>query len=67
MQELNLKLTIDEANHVLEGLGRLPFAQVYSLVAKIQAQAAEQLGQEIDEPGPSQEGSSPTIGTPGDE
>ena len=43
MQEINLKLTVDETNLILEGLGSLPFAKVYALVAKIQGQAAEQL------------------------
>jgi len=43
MQEINLKLTVDEANVILEGLGSLPFAKVYALIAKIQAQAAQQL------------------------
>jgi len=43
MQEINLKVTIDEANLILEGLGNLPFAKVYGLVAKIQEQAAQQL------------------------
>ncbi len=46
MKELNLRLTIDEANLVLEGLGNLPFARVYSLVAKIQGQASRQLNGE---------------------
>ena len=43
MRELNLTITVDEANLVLEGLGNLPFAKVYALVAKIQAQASRQL------------------------
>jgi hypothetical protein len=43
MQEINLKVTIEEANLILEGLGNLPFAKVYALVAKIQEQAASQL------------------------
>jgi len=43
MQEINLKVTIEEANLILEGLGNLPFARVYALVAKIQEQAASQL------------------------
>lgn len=43
MKELNLKVTIDEANLILEGLGSLPFAKVYALVGKIQAQADQQL------------------------
>jgi hypothetical protein len=43
MQEIKLSLTIEEANLVLEGLGNLPFARVYQLVAKVQEQAARQL------------------------
>lgn len=43
MSEITLRLTLDEANLVLEGLGKLPFAEVYQLVAKIQAQASRQL------------------------
>lgn len=43
MQEINLKLTIDEVNAILEGVGALPFAKVYMLVGKIQEQAAEQI------------------------
>jgi hypothetical protein len=43
MQEINLKVTIEEANLILEGLGNLPFAKVYGLVSKIQEQAAQQL------------------------
>lgn len=43
MQEITIKLTLDEANLVLEGLGNLPFAKVYALVAKIQAQANAQI------------------------
>ena len=43
MQEINLKLKVEDANLILEGLGMLPFAKVYTLVAKIQEQAADQL------------------------
>ena len=43
MDELKLKVTLEEANLVLEGLGHLPFAKVYGLVAKLQAQANRQL------------------------
>jgi hypothetical protein len=43
MQEIKLSLTVEEANLVLEGLGNLPFARVYALVAKVQEQAARQL------------------------
>ncbi|MEC4677998.1 MAG: hypothetical protein VST69_04510 [Nitrospirota bacterium] len=42
-QEVTLKLSIDEANLVLEGLGHIPFARVYTLVNKLQAQASQQL------------------------
>jgi hypothetical protein len=43
MQEINLNVTIEEANLILEGLGNLPFAKVYALVDKLQEQAASQL------------------------
>ena len=43
MQEINLKLGVDDVNMILEGVGGLPFARVYQLVGKIQEQAADQL------------------------
>ena len=43
MQELNLKLTVDEVNLILQGLGELPFRQVFKLIGKIQDQAGAQL------------------------
>ena len=43
MQEINLKLGVDDVNVILEGVGDLPFAKVYVLVGKIQEQAAQQL------------------------
>jgi hypothetical protein len=43
MKEISLKVTIDEANLILEALGNLPFARVYALVGKIQQQASQQL------------------------
>ena len=43
MQSIQLTLTLDEVNIVLEGLGKLPYAQVYALVAKVQDQATHQL------------------------
>lgn len=45
MKELTFKLTVDEANLVLEGLGTLPFKTVFALIGKIQTQAAAQLGE----------------------
>ena len=44
MKEITLTVTIDEANLILEGLGNLPFAKVFALVAKLQEQAKQQLG-----------------------
>jgi hypothetical protein len=43
MQEINLKLAVEDVNVILEGVGALPFARVYALVGKIQEQAAQQL------------------------
>jgi hypothetical protein len=43
MHDLELKLTIEEVNLVLEGLGNLPFARVYTLVAKVRDQASRQI------------------------
>jgi len=43
MQDIQLRLSIDELNLILEAVGNLPFARVYALVSKIQAQAAEQV------------------------
>jgi len=43
---INLTVTIDEANLILRGIGLLPFAEVYQLVAKLQQQAAQQLERE---------------------
>lgn len=43
MPDIQLRLTIDELNLVLEGIGNLPFARVFALVGKIQAQAGAQL------------------------
>jgi len=49
MKEIELKVTIDEANLILEGLGQMPFARVYGLVAKLQEQAAWQVREEQSE------------------
>ena len=52
MKEINLQLTIEEANLVLEALGNLPFARVYALIGKIQEQAGQQLRVAENQPGP---------------
>jgi len=43
VKDLHLSVTVEEVNLILKGLGRLPFARVYALVAKLQQQAREQL------------------------
>ena len=55
MKELELKLTIEEANMVLESLGSLPFKRVYRLVAKIQEQARAQLRSPLEQSIPDEE------------
>ena len=46
MKEINLQITIEEANLILEALGNLPFVKVYALIGKIQEQAGQQLNAE---------------------
>lgn len=46
MQELNVQLTIDELNVILESLGSQPYLRVYELIAKLHQQAQVQLQQE---------------------
>jgi len=46
MQELTLKLTVDQTNLVLEGLGNMPFNKVYEVIQTIQQQASQQLNGE---------------------
>lgn len=41
--ELTFTLTIDEANTILKGLGKLPFEEVNNLIAKLNTQATPQL------------------------
>jgi hypothetical protein len=43
MKTITLTVTIDEANLMLDGLGRMPFAKVYALIGKIQQQAKPQV------------------------
>jgi len=40
-KEVNLKLSIEEANLIIEALGNLPFIKVYKLIEKIHLQANE--------------------------
>ena len=46
MREIQFTVTIDEANLILRGIGLLPFAEVYQLVAKLQQQAKTQVEQD---------------------
>ena len=50
MKEINLTVTIDEANLILEALGNLPFSRVYTLIAKLQEQAGQQLNSNAAKP-----------------
>lgn len=43
MNEITLKLSVDDTNIILEALGTQPFARVFALIGKIQEQAAGQL------------------------
>ncbi len=40
---IELEFTVEETNLVLEALGALPFARVYTLIGRIQEQARQQL------------------------
>lgn len=42
-QKLNIQLSLDEANTILEALGHMPYQRVYRIVESIQQQAAQQL------------------------
>ena len=41
-QKLNIQLSLEEANTVLEALGHMPFMRVYSIIESIQVQAQQQ-------------------------
>lgn len=49
MKEINLTLTIDEVNQILEALGAQPFSKVFLLIGKIQSAAAAQLNGQQEE------------------
>lgn len=42
-EDIQLQLSTDEINLVLEGLGGMPFVKVFTLIGKIQQQAASQI------------------------
>jgi len=43
MQTVQLTVSLEEANLILDALGQQPFRTVYELIGKIQQQANEQL------------------------
>ena len=43
MKAINLHVSIDETNLILEALGNLPFVKVFELIRKLQEQASQQL------------------------
>ena len=43
MREIDLRISVDEVNLILEALGDLPFVKVYTLIGKIQQQANQQI------------------------
>lgn len=43
MEQYSLNLTIEEINKILEGLGGLPYVQVFELIDKIKAQTQAQI------------------------
>lgn len=43
MNELNIKMSVQELNTVLEALGNQPYLQVFELISKLHIQAQEQL------------------------
>ena len=52
MKNIQLELTIDETNLILEALGAMPFARVYTLIGRIQEGARKQLDEHAPPPGP---------------
>jgi hypothetical protein len=43
MKEIEIKVTLEEANLIVEGLSKLPFINVYKLIEKIHLQAGKQI------------------------
>jgi hypothetical protein len=43
LKKIQLDLSIEETNLILEALGQLPFARVYALIGRIQEGARQQL------------------------
>ena len=52
MKNIQLDLTVEDTNLILEALGALPFAQVYALIGRIQERARKQLEDQAATPRP---------------
>ncbi len=50
MTPIQLTLTLDETNMVLEALGQLPYVRVYTLITKMQQQASVSLKEQAPPP-----------------
>ncbi len=50
MKHLQITLTLDQANHILEALSHQPYQQVYELIAHIQQSAQAQYQKSQEEP-----------------
>lgn len=48
--QIDLKLSVEEINTVLEALGQMPFVRVFSLIENLQQQASRQLSRANSEP-----------------
>jgi hypothetical protein len=55
-KQIQLELTIDETNLILEALGALPFVRVYALIGRIQERARTQLEEPAAAPAPGPNG-----------
>lgn len=47
MEEINLKLTVNEINQILNCLALQKYQEVFGLIGKIQAQSVSQIDKEI--------------------
>ena len=43
MQQIQVTLTLNEINQILDALGSKPYGEVYELITNLQTQAREQL------------------------
>lgn len=48
MEKIQLQISVDEANIILNALGEQPYIKVVTLIQKLQQQGANQVNKEID-------------------